>query len=141
MTDYNNDLEALFSSLAQETEKVAEAVTETPEAPEAVVEDHEKIAEDLRAGGEILANAFVDSVLEKLAAAVPAAGGGSEDPVAAPRSNWEAVAARLATMYGRQLAPGDDTSVRAEEAGYAGHGSQSHRSGAHGVVNPQRDLG
>ena len=75
MTDYNNDLEALFSSLAQETEKVAEAVeiNETVEAPEAVVEDHEKIAEDLRAGGEILANAFVDSVLEKLAAAVPAA--------------------------------------------------------------------
>ena len=62
MTDYNNDLEALFSSLAQETEKVAAAVEMTEAAP-AVVEDHEKIAEDLRAGGEILANSFVDSVL------------------------------------------------------------------------------
>ena len=79
MTDYNNDLEALFSSLAQETEKVAEAVEtpETVEAPEAVVEDHEKIAADLRAGGEILANAFDDTILEKLDADVPATGAGS----------------------------------------------------------------
>ena len=133
MTDYNNDLEALFSSLAQETEKVAEAVTETPETGEAVVEDHEKIAEDLRAGGEILANAFVDSVLEKLAAAVPAAGAGSEVPIASPRSRWEAVAARLANTHGRALKPGDDTSVRAEQDGAL--------SGAMGTVNKQRNLG
>jgi hypothetical protein len=132
MTDYNNDLEALFSSLAQETEKVAEAVTETPEAVEAV-EDHEKIAEDLWAGGEILANAFVDSVLEKLAAAVPAAGAGSEVPIASPRSRWEAVASRLAGMHGRALGVGDDTSVRAEQDGAL--------SGAMGTVNKQRNLG
>jgi hypothetical protein len=132
MTDYNNDLEALFSSLAQETEKVAEAV-ETPETPEVVAEDHEKIAEDLRAGGEILANAFVDTVLEKLAAAVPAAGAGSEVPIASPRSRWEAVAARLATMHGRALGVGDDTSVRAEQ--------DDALSGAPGMVNKQRDLG
>lgn len=132
MTDYNNDLEALFSSLAQETEKVAEAVTETPEAVEAV-EDHEKIAEDLWAGGEILANAFVDSVLEKLAAAVPAAGAGSEVPIASPRSRWEAVASRLAGMHGRALGVGDDTSVRAEQDGAL--------SGAKGTVNKQRNLG
>lgn len=135
MTDYNNDLEALFSSLAQETEKVAEAVeiNETVEAPEAVVEDHEKIAADLRAGGEILANAFVDTVLEKLAAAVPAAGAGSEVPIASPRSRWEAVAARLAGMHGRALGVGDDTSVRAEQDGAL--------SGATGTVNKQRNLG
>lgn len=132
MTDYNNDLEALFSSLAQETEKVAEAV-ETPETPQVVTEDHEKIAEDLRAGGEILANSFVDSVLEKIAAAIPAAGAGSEVPIASPRSRWEAVASRLAGMHGRALNPGDDTSVRAE---------QDHAlSGAMGTVNPQRSLG
>jgi len=134
MTDYNNDLEALFSSLAQETEKVAAAVdmTETPEAALAV-EDHEKIAEDLRAGGEILANSFVDSVLEKIAAAVPAAGAGSEVPIASPRSRWEAVAARLAGTHGRALKPGDDTSVRAEQ--------DNALSGAKGTVNKQRNLG
>jgi hypothetical protein len=134
MTDYNNDLEALFSSLAQETEKVAAAVemTETVEAAPAV-EDHEKIAEDLRAGGEILANSFVDSVLEKIAAAVPAAGAGSEVPIASPRSRWEAVAARLAGTHGRALKPGDDTSVRAEQDGAL--------SGAKGTVNKQRNLG
>ncbi len=133
MTDYNNDLEALFSSLAQETEKVAEAVTQTPETSEVVADNHEKIAEDLRAGGEILANAFVDSVLEKLAAAVPAAGAGSEVPIASPRSRWEAVASRLAGMHGRALGVGDDTSVRAEQDGAL--------SGAAGTVNKQRNLG
>ncbi len=134
MTDYNNDLEALFSSLAQETEKVAEAVTETPETSEVVADNHEKIAEDLRAGGEILANAFVDSVLEKLAAAaVPAAGAGSDVPIASPRSRWEAVASRLADMHGRALGVGDDTSVRAEQDGAL--------SGAAGTVNKQRNLG
>ena len=138
MSDHMTDLDELFASLTQEVEKVASEAEVTETASDDTMD---KLASDLQAGGEIMANAMVNRVLEKLAAAVPAAGGGSEDPIAAPRSNWEAVAARLATMYGRQLAPGDDTSVRAEEAGYAGHGSQSHRSGAHGVVNPQRDLG
>lgn len=144
MSDHMTDLDELFASLTQEVEKVASEAEVTETAPAAVETNDDtmdKLASDLQAGGEIMANAMVNRVLEKLAAAVPAAGGGSEDPIASPRSNWEAVAARLATMYGRQLAPGDDTSVRAEEAGYAGGGSQSHRSGAHGVVNPQRDLG
>lgn len=142
MSDHMTDLDELFASLTQEVEKVASEAEVTEAAPAVEYDDTmDKLASDLYAGGEIMATAMVERVLEKLAAAVPAAGGGSEDPIAAPRSNWEAVAARLATMYGRQLAPGDDTSVRAEEAGYAGGGSQSHRSGAHGVVNPQRDLG
>lgn len=142
MSDHMTDLDELFASLTQEVEKVASEAEVTETAPAVENDDTmDKLASDLQAGGEIMANALVNRVLEKLAAAVPAGGGGSEDPIAAPRSNWEAVAARLATMYGRQLAPGDDTSVRAEEPGYPGHGSQSHRSGAHGVVNPQRDLG
>jgi len=142
MSDHMTDLDELFASLTQEVEKVASEAEVTEAAPAVANDDTmDKLASDLYAGGEIMATAMVERVLEKLAAAVPAAGGGSADPIAAPRSNWEAVAARLATMYGRQLAPGDDTSVRAEEAGYAGGGSQSHRSGAHGVVNPQRSLG
>lgn len=141
MSDHMTDLDELFASLTQEVEKVASEAEVTEAAPAANDDTMDKLASDLYAGGEIMATAMVERVLEKLAAAVPAAGGGSEDPIASPRSNWEAVAARLATMYGRQLAPGDDTSVRAEEAGYAGGGSQSHRSGAHGVVNPQRNLG
>ena len=144
MSDHMTDLDELFASLTQEVEKVASEAEVTETAPAAVETNDDtmdKLASDLQAGGEIMANAMVNRVLEKLAAAVPAAGGGSEDPIAAPRSNWEAVAARLATMHGRRLAPADDTSVRADDAGYPGHGSDTHRSGAAGVVNPQRDLG
>ena len=141
MTDHTKDIDALFASLTQEVEKVAEeaGVQENSVADDASLE---KLAAEAYAAGEIMAAGFINAALEKLAGSgVPAAGGGSEDPIARPRSSWETVAARIAEMHGRRLQPSDDTSVRADAAGYKGHGSMSHRSGATGIVNPAKALG
>lgn len=93
-----------------------------------------KIAEDLFAAGEIFGNSAANAMLEKFAGSgVPAAGGGSNNPIDNPRSKWEAVAARIAMAKGRSMSPGDDTSVRAEQDG-ALHGDS-------GFSNTARPLG
>lgn len=136
MTAYSTELSQLFGELAQETEKVAEAQVEVVENDDAQV----KLAEDLYAGGGIMANGFVDQILEKLAMGIPAAGGGSAVPIASPRSRWEQAAAKLAKTHGRGMTPGDDTSVRAEDGSYPGSGQNTAKGGAKGSVNTQKDL-
>ena len=125
--DYNTNLEELFDSLAEGVEKIASQEETAPEVANETAsndESHQKLAEDLYAGGGIMANGFVDEVLAKLAGSgVPAAGGGSANPTQSPRSKWEQRAARLAAMHGRATAPGDDTSVRAEDTSYPGAGT------------------
>lgn len=142
--DYNTNLEELFDSLAEGVEKIASEETTQEPVQETAQNDesHQKLAEDLYAGGGIMANGFVDEVLAKLAGSgVPAAGGGSANPTQTPRSKWEQRAARLAAMHGRATAPGDDTSVRAEDTSYPGAGHNRGKGGAMGSVNSQKDLG
>ncbi len=131
MSDKLSELDLLMQSVrgGEEVEKVAEASEEVSE--EAGSEgDVTKLAEDLMAGGEIMGNAMFDTVLAKIAGSgVPAAGGGSANPIAKPRSAWEEAAARLAKLTGRNTSIGDDTSVRAEQDG-ALHGSKSFKNSA-----------
>jgi len=132
----SDELEALFASLSGEVSKVAHE-TETAETADAGL-----TSEELVAAGEIMAHAFANRVLEKLAGSgVPAAGGGSENPIASPRSAWEQAAARLAAMHSRKLSVGDDTSVRAEDTIGNGAGHNKGKAGPTGPVNSQRALG
>ena len=116
----NNELsllDRLFGANAEEVvEKVAEEAVETPEVVEEVVAEEadsmEKVAEDAAALGRFIADGFWERFTEKLAMEmIPAAGAGLT-----PRSQMEEIAARIGQMKGEQMVPGDDTSVRAEEA-------------------------
>lgn len=129
----SDELEALFASLSGEVSKVAH--TEETSGTDMT-------SDELVAAGEIMAHAFANRVLEKLAGSgVPAAGGGSENPIASPRSAWEQAAARLAAMHARKLSVGDDTSVRAEDTIGNGAGHNRGKAGPSGPVNTQRALG
>lgn len=127
MSNQDSLLDNLLESLTGGVEKVAEEQVETPaeevvEAPEA---DMTKVAEDARAAGRFIAEGFWERFTEKLAMSgmVPAAGGGNE-----PRSRMQEIAKSIGKMKGEDMVPGDDTSIRAQEAGAL--------SGAEGVVNP-----
>jgi len=133
---YDSELEALFATLSGEVQKVAAA----PVAAPATTEDHVKLAEDIYAAGEIMADAFVNRALEKLAS-VPAAGGGTIDGNSSPRSTWESIAQRIATAHGRKASVGDDTSVRTEDNMGGGAGHNKGKAGPTGTVNTQKSLG
>lgn len=112
----NNELsllDRLFGANAEEVvEKVAEEAVEAPEVVAEEADSMEKVAEDAAALGRFIADGFWDRFTEKLAMEmIPAAGAGL-----APRSQMEEIAARIGQMKGEQMVPGDDTSVRAEEA-------------------------
>lgn len=112
----NNELsllDRLFGANAEEVvEKVAEEAVEAPEVVAEGADSMEKVAEDAAALGRFIADGFWDRFTEKLAMEmIPAAGAGL-----APRSQMEEIAARIGQMKGEQMVPGDDTSVRAEEA-------------------------
>jgi len=124
------DLDQIFQAVKGQAEgtdldKVAadqgsEANTPTDEV--------EKLAAELRAGGQLFGDAAADTILQKLAEAVPAGGAGN-----APRSAAEQIAEQIAAAKGKTSAkPGDDTSVRAEK---------DPTPGAQGVVNPATPLG
>ena len=110
----------LFKTASAEPERVEEPVVEES-APEA---DMSKVAEELVATGGLLADAFVDRVLEKIAMAVAAGGGGT-----APRSMVQQIAEQIAQRHGKGMKPGDDLLIRAEDGGQPGHGNQTALSG------------
>jgi hypothetical protein len=91
-------------------------------------ENMNKIASELYAGGQIMAEGFIDRFIEKLAGSgVPAAGAG----INAPRSGWESIAKKVENMHNRPPMMGGG-SLSAEQAGAL--------SGAKGVVNPAKPL-
>lgn len=136
------DVEALFAQinkgLAEEKESSSSEVEKTASAPAPesetvtetteVVEDKsmEKLASELYAAGQILAEGFIDRTVEKLASGVAAGGGGVEQG-----SKWQRVAQKIENMHAH-VGPGDSTSLSAEQAGAL--------SGAKGVVNPAKKL-
>lgn len=124
----SNILNGIKGAEVDEVEKTAEAegveTTEVSEGNDDVV----KLAEDAVALGKLIGGAAADTYLAKLAAAVPAGGGGIE-----PRSQAEAIADKISKMKGKDTTPGDDTSKRAREEG-ALHG-------ADGEVNPANYRG
>jgi hypothetical protein len=136
------DIKGLFEQLkanamADETEKTAAAVTPDTtaeggdEGDSGGVDEMAKLAEDLRAGGRMFADGFVDRAIEKLAGSgIPAAGGGTLRD-----SKMEQIASKIGAIKGATSGkPGDNTSVRAE-------GHHGAMSGAKGAVNPAKALG
>ena len=120
------DLETIFAQVsAAAGGDTVDKVAETQPASETST-DIEKLAEELRYGGEIFADGIIDR-LNKQAEQVPAGGGGIE-----PRSLAEQIADRIAKAKGKGMKPGDDTSIRAEA---------NPTPGAQGVANPATPLG
>ena len=126
MSQFNiNSIADLFQVSGDQHTKVAEEVVIEGEqsSPEQSSDEQEKLAEDLYYAGCIAAEGLVDRALEKIAMAVPAAGGGVE-----PRSKWESICREIASRRGLKMKPGSDVVVDADAKGYPGHGSQSGRS-------------
>ena len=120
------DLETIFAQVhAAASGDSVDKVAEAQPASETYT-DIEKLAEELRAGGELFADSIIDR-LTKHAEQVPAGGGGIE-----PRSLAEQIADRIAKTKGKGMTPGDDTSIRAEA---------NPTPGAQGVANPATPLG
>ena len=99
-----------------DVEKTAAASASAPSAPAHQADDDSiaKLAEDLEAGGRIMADAFVDRTLERFkkeAAGLPsshASAGGVTEP-----SNWSKVKEKLQKQHGSKK-PDDSGHTRAE---------------------------
>ncbi len=137
----NQTLKMLFESLGAGqsggVEKTAAAQAPSAPAPTAAPApaasaDVTKLASDARAMGAFIAEGFFDRLLQKQAmeGLIPAAGAGTD-----PRSVIEMIADRIHQMKGKGAVGmiGDDTSIRAEQAGAI--------SGAMGNVNPANYRG
>lgn len=131
------NIEDLFNTVSQQLRGNSEAANAEVEktASDASVgyadqgnENMNKIASELYAGGQIMAEGFIDRFIEKLAQGVPAAGAG----IRAPRSGWETIAGKIEAMHNRPPMKGGG-SIDAQQAGAL--------SGATGVVNPAKPLG
>jgi len=129
----SQNIEDLFKRFAAEADEVEKTASEGSDAAtEATTADEDtmdKLAEDLQAAGREFGEAAVSHMIEKLAAGVPAGGRG----IAIPEGPVHATAKKIGLLKGEAHAPGDDTSVRAEEDG-AISGNPAP------VVNPQRNL-